>query len=94
MRDNKGRFKKGCISYMKGKHHAEESILKNKLSHLGTKHTEEHKRKIGEGSKRTMLYRTNFIFSFTKYPELRFAINNGLSLCKSCHYRTHYKGGD
>lgn len=29
------------------------------------------------------------IFSFTDYPQLRFAINNGTTLCRSCHIKLH-----
>ena len=30
-------------------------------------------------------------FSFTDYPQLRFAINNGTTLCRNCHYSLHQK---
>lgn len=33
------------------------------------------------------------ILSFANYPELRFDVNNGITLCKDCHSKTdNYKG--
>ena len=31
------------------------------------------------------------IMPFARYPELRFSVNNGISLCESCHKKVHRK---
>lgn len=51
MRDDKGRWKKGGVSYFKGKTHSDEAKMRLSLSHTGKRLTEEHKRKISLGCK-------------------------------------------
>lgn len=39
--------------------------------------------------KRGIELRAHHILSFSKYPRLKFEVNNGITLCKSCHQKFH-----
>lgn len=36
---------------------------------------------------------SHHIHSFTHFPELRYEVDNGKTLCKSCHHKTENFGG-
>lgn len=42
--------------------------------------------------KRNIMINADHIQEFSKYPELRFAIDNGRTLCRECHIKRHKKG--
>lgn len=48
--ENVSKSRKGCIPYMKGKHHSKETKLKLRIINLGKKHSEETKQKIRKGN--------------------------------------------
>ena len=42
-----------------------------------------------KGNGKTIVLNADHIQEFYLYPELRFAIDNGRTLCKSCHHKRH-----
>lgn len=45
------------------------------------------------GNGKKIILNADHIKSFAEYPELRLAIDNGRTLCRSCHYDRHSKKG-
>jgi len=48
---------------------------------------------IRSGEGKAIYLHPHHISNFAQYPELRFAINNGITFCKKCHQRFHKKYG-
>lgn len=45
------------------------------------------------GNGKSVYLNAHHIKPFYKFPELRFEVRNGLTLCKDCHYKIHSKNG-
>ena len=88
---------------VKGTRHSDEAKKKMKISHKGNTNGFQKGHTINLGKKRQPMseicrkvgvYLTaHHIKSWKNYPELRFDINNGITLCEDCHKLTdNYKG--
>lgn len=45
-----------------------------------------------EGRGKRIVFNAHHIKPLSKYPDSAFYLNNGMTLCKPCHDKTHYKG--
>ncbi len=92
----KGQFAKEKHPFWKG------GVTKESRLIRGSKEFKEWRKKVFERDnytcqkcfKQGVFLHPHHIKEFSKYPEIRFNLDNGITLCKECHHKLHKKGGD
>lgn len=82
--DKNGRWRGGISTENEKIRHS----LESKLWQKGVKNKDHNRCQKCEENRLSVLT-AHHIFNFSKYPELRFVIDNGITFCRPCHKEFH-----